>query len=44
MRSMSAAKVIRGRLKGAETMDDLEFNSSALLIIGMLIGVVCALL
>ena len=30
--------------KGELTMDDLKYNSSALLIVGMLIGVVCMLL
>ena len=30
--------------KGEYTMDDLRFDPSALLIVGMLIGVVCTLL
>ena len=30
--------------KGEYTMDDLKFDPSALLIVGMLIGVVCTLL
>ena len=30
--------------KGEQSMDDLSFNPSALLIVGMLIGVVCTLL
>jgi len=33
-----------GIRKGELTMDDLKYNPSALLIVGMLIGVVCMLL
>ena len=32
------------KCKGEYTMDDLRFDPSALLIVGMLIGVVCTLL
>ena len=33
-----------GTGKGELTMDDLKYNPSALLVVGMLIGVVCMLL
>ena len=33
-----------GSGKGELTMDDLKYNPSALLVVGMLIGVVCMLL
>ena len=35
---------IKQKSKGEYTMDDLRFDPSALLIVGMLIGVVCTLL
>ena len=34
----------KSRAKECNAMDDLKFNPSALLIVGMLIGVVCTLL
>lgn len=34
----------QAKCKGEYTMDDLRFDPSALLIVGMLIGVVCTLL
>ncbi|MBQ3702586.1 MAG: hypothetical protein II885_07510 [Oscillospiraceae bacterium] len=37
-------KLIKQKNKGEYTMDDLRFDPSALLIVGMLIGVVCTLL
>lgn len=36
--------LIQRKSKGEYTMDDLRFDPSALLIVGMLIGVVCTLL
>lgn len=39
-----ASKAHQTKSKGEYTMDDLRFDPSALLIVGMLIGVVCTLL
>ncbi len=38
------SKAHQTKNKGEYTMDDLRFDPSALLIVGMLIGVVCTLL